>query len=66
MRTIRRLPDPEAVSRAAAQDLVELARAAIADRGRFCVALSGGNPGGAANARAMAATRFAAAAGSGA
>ena len=43
MRAIRRLPDPEAVSRAAAQDLVELARAAIADRGRFCVALSGGS-----------------------
>lgn len=42
MRAIRRLPDPEAVSRAAAQDLVELARAAIAERGRFCVALSGG------------------------
>ena len=43
MRTIRRLPDPEAVSRAAAQDLVELARAAITERGRFCVALSGGS-----------------------
>lgn len=43
MRMIRRLPDPEAVSRAAAQDLVELARAAIAERGRFCVALSGGS-----------------------
>jgi 6-phosphogluconolactonase len=42
VRAIRRLPDPEAVSRAAAQDLVELARAAIAERGRFCVALSGG------------------------
>jgi len=43
VKAIRRLPDPEAVSRAAAQDLVELARAAIADRGRFCVALSGGS-----------------------
>ena len=43
MRTIRRFPDAEAVSRAAAQELVELARAAIADRGRFCVALSGGS-----------------------
>ena len=42
MSGIRRLPDPEAVSRAAAQDLVEVARAAIAERGRFCVALSGG------------------------
>ena len=43
MRTIRRLPDPEAVARAAAQDLVELERAAIEERGRFCVALSGGS-----------------------
>ena len=43
MRAIRRFPDPEGVSRAAAQDLVELARAAIAERGRFCVALSGGS-----------------------
>jgi len=43
VRTIRRFPDAEAVSRAAAQELVELARAAIADRGRFCVALSGGS-----------------------
>lgn len=42
MRTIRRLPDAEAVSRAAGQDLVDLARTAIAERGRFCVALSGG------------------------
>jgi 6-phosphogluconolactonase len=31
------------VSRAAAQELVDLARAAIAERGRFCVALSGGS-----------------------
>lgn len=43
VRAIRRYPDPEAVSRAAAQDLVELARAAIAERGRFCIALSGGS-----------------------
>lgn len=43
MRTIRRYPDAEAVSRAAAQEFVELARTAIADRGRFCVALSGGS-----------------------
>lgn len=42
-RTIRRYPDPEAVSRAAAHDFVDLARAAIANRGRFCVALSGGS-----------------------
>ena len=31
------------MSRAAAQDFVDLARAAIAERGRFCVALSGGS-----------------------
>lgn len=43
MKAIRRFPDPEAVSRAAAQDLVDLARAAIGERGRFCVALSGGS-----------------------
>ena len=43
MRTIRRYPDPEAVSRAAAHDFVELARTSIAERGRFCVALSGGS-----------------------
>jgi 6-phosphogluconolactonase len=43
VRTIRRFPDAEAVSRAAGQDLVELAREAIAERGRFCVALSGGS-----------------------
>jgi 6-phosphogluconolactonase len=43
VRAIRRYPDAEAVSRAAAQDLVEVARAAIAARGRFCVALSGGS-----------------------
>src|SRR5262249_8190939 len=42
-RTIRRYPDPEAGSRGAAHDFVELARGAIADRGRFCVALSGGS-----------------------
>ena len=43
MRTIRRFPDPEAVSRAAARDLADLGRAALAERGRFCVALSGGS-----------------------
>ena len=43
MRAIRRYPDAEAVSRAAAQDLVEVARAALVARGRFCVALSGGS-----------------------
>jgi 6-phosphogluconolactonase len=43
VRTIRRFPDAEAVSRAAGQDLVELAREAITARGRFCVALSGGS-----------------------
>jgi 6-phosphogluconolactonase len=43
VRAIRRYPDAEAVSRAAAQDLVAVARAAIAARGRFCVALSGGS-----------------------
>jgi len=43
VRAIRRYPDAEGVSRAAAQDLVEVAREAIAARGRFCVALSGGS-----------------------
>jgi len=43
VRAIRRYPDAEAVSRAAAQDLVKVARSAIAARGRFCVALSGGS-----------------------
>lgn len=43
VRAIRRYPDAEGVSRAAAQDLVEVARDAIAARGRFCVALSGGS-----------------------
>lgn len=43
MSAIRRLPDPEGVSRAAAQELAGLARDAIARRGRFCVALSGGS-----------------------
>jgi 6-phosphogluconolactonase len=43
VRTIRRFPDAEAVSRAAALEMVDLARAAISERGRFCVALSGGS-----------------------
>jgi 6-phosphogluconolactonase len=36
-------PDREALSRAAAQQFVEIARGAIASRGRFAVALSGGS-----------------------
>ncbi|HET8579038.1 MAG TPA: 6-phosphogluconolactonase [Methylomirabilota bacterium] len=43
MKNIRVLADPEAVSRAAAEDFTALARAAIGARGRFCVALSGGS-----------------------
>ncbi|HEU5097465.1 MAG TPA: 6-phosphogluconolactonase [Roseiflexaceae bacterium] len=37
------LPDPEALADEAARRFVELARAAIADHGRFTVALSGGS-----------------------
>ncbi len=40
---MRRLPDSEAVTRAAAEDFVELAGEAIKSRGRFGVALSGGS-----------------------
>jgi 6-phosphogluconolactonase len=40
---LRQLPDAEQVSRAAAQEFVRLAAEAIAARGRFMVALSGGN-----------------------
>ena len=40
---IRRFADLEALSRAAASDLVEIARAAVADRGVCHVALSGGS-----------------------
>lgn len=42
-RTIRRFPDAEALSRAAAEEFVRLARSAIDTGGRFTVALSGGS-----------------------
>ena len=42
-RMIRTFADPEAVSRAAADLFVELAEEAVAERGRFHVALSGGH-----------------------
>jgi 6-phosphogluconolactonase len=41
--TIRFFPDAEAVSRAAADEFVRCAREAVAARGRFTVALSGGS-----------------------
>jgi 6-phosphogluconolactonase len=41
--TIERFPDAEAVSRAAADEFVRLAGAAILARGRFAVVLSGGS-----------------------
>jgi 6-phosphogluconolactonase len=41
--TIRTFDDPEAVSRAAADEFVRCCREAIAARGRFTVALSGGS-----------------------
>ncbi|MBC8067652.1 MAG: 6-phosphogluconolactonase, partial [Deltaproteobacteria bacterium] len=41
--TIRRFADLDALSEAAATELTELARAAIAERGSFHVALSGGS-----------------------
>jgi 6-phosphogluconolactonase len=40
---VRKYVDLEALSRAAAQDFVALAKAAVAERGRFDVALSGGS-----------------------
>jgi 6-phosphogluconolactonase len=40
---IQRYPDAESISRAAAEEFVRLACAAIAARGRFTVALSGGS-----------------------
>src|SRR5262249_18654158 len=40
---IQRYPDAEAVCRAAADDFVRLSRAAVAARGRFPVAPSGGS-----------------------
>jgi 6-phosphogluconolactonase len=43
MTAVRRFADLEALSGAAADELIELARAAIAARGRFHVALSGGS-----------------------
>jgi 6-phosphogluconolactonase len=39
---IRTFNDPESVSRAAADLFVQLAREAVSERGRFNVALSGG------------------------
>jgi 6-phosphogluconolactonase len=42
-RTIRRFPDAEALSRAAAEELVRMARPAMDSRGNFTVALSGGS-----------------------
>ena len=43
MAQIRTYPDLERLSRAAAEHFVDLARQAVADRGRFAVALSGGS-----------------------
>lgn len=43
LRIVRVFPDAEAVSRAAAEELVRLAGEAIAARGQFTVALSGGS-----------------------
>ncbi len=43
MTTVRTLADVEALTEAAAEHILELARAAIADQGRFSVALSGGS-----------------------
>jgi 6-phosphogluconolactonase len=43
MTGVRRFADLDALSRAAADELIELARGAIAARGRFHVALSGGS-----------------------
>lgn len=40
---VRRLPDANAVARAAAEIIVADARAALADRGRFSLVLSGGS-----------------------
>jgi 6-phosphogluconolactonase len=41
--TIRRFPDAAAVARAAAETIIADAQAAIAERGRFTLALSGGS-----------------------
>ncbi|MGI9147517.1 MAG: 6-phosphogluconolactonase [Chloroflexota bacterium] len=43
MTTIRVLPDPQALADAAARHVVERAHLAIAERGRFSIALSGGS-----------------------
>lgn len=43
MSEVRRFADLDALSRAAADELIELAQAAVAARGRFHVALSGGS-----------------------
>src|SRR5262245_56331623 len=43
MTTIRKYPDAEAVSTAAAEEFVRLSRTAISSRGLFGVALSGGS-----------------------
>jgi 6-phosphogluconolactonase len=40
---VRILPDAAALARAAADEFIHLARAAVAERGRFIVALSGGS-----------------------
>src|SRR4029450_8105278 len=40
---VRTFPDLQALSEAAAQEIVAIARASIAARGRFTIALSGGN-----------------------
>jgi 6-phosphogluconolactonase len=40
--TVRRVPDPEAVARAAAGEVTAAASAAVRERGRFTVALAGG------------------------
>jgi 6-phosphogluconolactonase len=43
MTAIRVLPDPQALAEAAARHVVERAQAAIRERGRFSIALSGGS-----------------------
>ncbi|HEV8440899.1 MAG TPA: 6-phosphogluconolactonase [Methylomirabilota bacterium] len=43
MSEVRRFDDAEALSRAAADEFVELGREALSRQGRFCVALSGGS-----------------------
>ena len=43
VRQIRSFPDLEALSQAAAQEIVAIARASIEARGQFSIALSGGN-----------------------